>query len=192
MGIIDASLKMWGQTDLKKLVAYSTIQEMNLIYLTFCWGDTNSIYGGILFCVTHALLSSLLFYTVDCIQRRFHSRSIVELSGILNVLPNLGTVIFINTALYSGLPGTLKFLSEIYVYNGLLEVAPISLLLIMFASNFLGIIGFSKCWFNVLFGMTVKNQKYLHVDLNTKEILIILICYSGLIFGVSLSFIFFN
>jgi NADH:ubiquinone oxidoreductase subunit 4 (subunit M) len=36
MGVVDASLKMWSQTDLKKLVAYGTIQEMNLIYLIFC------------------------------------------------------------------------------------------------------------------------------------------------------------
>jgi formate hydrogenlyase subunit 3/multisubunit Na+/H+ antiporter MnhD subunit len=36
IGVIDASLKMWGQTDLKKLVAYGTIQEMNLIFLVFC------------------------------------------------------------------------------------------------------------------------------------------------------------
>lgn len=36
MSVFDASLKMWSQTDLKKLVAYCTIQEMNLIYLTFC------------------------------------------------------------------------------------------------------------------------------------------------------------
>lgn len=43
IGVIDASLKMWGQTDLKKLIAYSTVQEMNLIYLTFCIGDSNAI-----------------------------------------------------------------------------------------------------------------------------------------------------
>ena len=36
LGILDASMKMWGQTDIKKLVAYGTIQEMNIIYLTFC------------------------------------------------------------------------------------------------------------------------------------------------------------
>jgi formate hydrogenlyase subunit 3/multisubunit Na+/H+ antiporter MnhD subunit len=36
IGVIDASLKMWGQSDLKKLVAYGTIQEMNIIYLVFC------------------------------------------------------------------------------------------------------------------------------------------------------------
>ena len=35
-GVVDASLKMWGQTDLKKLVAYATIQEMNLIFIAFC------------------------------------------------------------------------------------------------------------------------------------------------------------
>jgi NADH:ubiquinone oxidoreductase subunit 4 (subunit M) len=35
MGVIDASLKMWGQLDLKKLVAYGTVQEMNLIYIAF-------------------------------------------------------------------------------------------------------------------------------------------------------------
>ena len=36
VGIVDSSMKMWGQTDLKKLVAYGTVQEMNIIYLTFC------------------------------------------------------------------------------------------------------------------------------------------------------------
>jgi NADH:ubiquinone oxidoreductase subunit 4 (subunit M) len=36
IGVVDSSMKMWGQTDLKKLVAYGTIQEMNLIFLTFC------------------------------------------------------------------------------------------------------------------------------------------------------------
>ena len=38
MGVLDASLKMWGQLDLKKLVAYGTVQEMNLIYIAFLWG----------------------------------------------------------------------------------------------------------------------------------------------------------
>jgi formate hydrogenlyase subunit 3/multisubunit Na+/H+ antiporter MnhD subunit len=36
LGVLDSSLKMWGQTDLKKLVAYGTVQEMNLIFLAFC------------------------------------------------------------------------------------------------------------------------------------------------------------
>lgn len=182
VGVIDASLKMWGQTDLKKLIAYSTVQEMNLIYLTFCFGDTNAIWGGIIFCVTHAFLSSLLFYTVDCVQRRYHTRSIYDLSGINNSLPLLGTVIFFNCVFYMGVPGTLKFLSELYIFNGLLEVMPLSLLLMLVGANLLGAIGFCKCWFNILFGMTSNKQKYIPTDLTIKEFLIIIICYFMLIF----------
>lgn len=192
MGVLDASFKMWGQTDLKKLVAFGTIQEMNLIFLAFCWGDSNLIWGGILFSLTHALLSSLLFYTVDCVQRRFHTRSLIEISGLLLTTPSLGIVIFINCILYSGLPGTLKFLSEIYIYSNLLECAPLILLSLLLGSNWLGLLGFCKCWFNSLYGMTSNNQKYLTVDLTLKESILIGFCYFGLFFFTYISGFLFN
>jgi hypothetical protein len=52
----------------------------------------------------------------------------------------------------------------------------------MYVANFLGLIGFSKCWFNVIFGLTLKNQKYLTVDLTLKEAYIILICIFSMFF----------
>jgi len=177
VGIVDASLKMWGQTDLKKLVAYGTVQEMNLIYLAFCWGDTSAILGGILFCVTHGALSGLMFYLVDCIQRRFNSRSVVEISGVLQLTPNLGICIFIMCVLYSGLPGTLKFSCEFYIFAGLFEVSPTLTMLVFFVANVLGLIGFCKCWFNVLFGMNLKNPTKAPFDLNIKEFYIIGSCF---------------
>jgi NADH:ubiquinone oxidoreductase subunit 4 (subunit M) len=81
-----------------------------------------------------------------------------------------------------GVPGTLKFLSELYIFNGLLELMPLSLILILIGANLLGAIGFCKCWFNVLFGMTSNNQKYIPTDLTIKEFLIVFICYFMLIF----------
>ena len=182
VGIIDASLKMWGQLDLKKLVAYGTVQEMNIIYLAFLWGDAGAYIGGILFCVTHAFLSSLMFYLVDCIQRRYSTRIVSEISGILHTTPNLGLSILFMQILYSGLPGTLKFLSEFYIFSGLIVSAPLSTIIILYAANFLGLIGFSKCWFNVVFGLTLKNQKKIPNDLTQKEFIIILICVLSMFF----------
>jgi NADH-quinone oxidoreductase subunit M len=173
IGIVDASLKMWGQTDLKKLVAYGTIQEMNLIFLTFCWCDTNAIIGGILFSATHGALSALMFYIVDCIQRRFNSRNVTELSGILQITPLLGISIIIMCVLYAGLPGTLKFTCEFYIFCGLFEVAPIMTLLVFLVANVLGLVGFSKCWFDATFGMHSRNLKLTPLDLNVKETYII-------------------
>lgn len=182
MGVIDASLKMWGQIDLKKLVAYGTVQEMNLIYISFLWGDTNLFIGGILFCVTHAFLSSLMFYLVDCIQRRYHTRIVSEISGILHTTPNLGISILFMQIFYSGLPGTLKFLSEFYIFSGLINTCPLIVVIILIIANFLGLIGFSKCWFNVTFGLTLKHQDKLPIDLTSKELLVIFICFGSLIF----------
>jgi NADH-quinone oxidoreductase subunit M len=131
--------------DLKKLVAYGTVQEMNLIYIAFLWGDAGAFIGGILFCITHAFLSSLMFFLVDCIQKRYNTRIVSEISGILHTTPNLGLSILFMHILYSGLPGTLKFLSEFYIFTGLISSAPFSTLLLMFGANFFGLIGFSKC-----------------------------------------------
>lgn len=191
-GVIDSSLKMWGQTDLKKLIAFTTVQEMNMIYLLFCWGSANALWGGIIFCVTHSFLSGLLFYTVDCVQRRFHTRSIPELSGILQTHPQLGVIIFFNCVLYSGLPGTLKFLSELYMYTGLIENSFLLGCILFFGCNYLGLIGFCKCWYNVLFGLTVNNKQCISIDLTVKEILIILMCYFMLISLVFIDTFFFH
>jgi len=173
IGIIDSSLKMWGQTDLKKLVAYCTIQEMNLIYLTLNWGDTSITINGILFVLMHGSLSTLMFFLVDCVQRRFNSRSVVEISGILQITPVLGISILIMCVIFSGLPGSLKFNCEFYLFCSLFSMSPILTFLLFLITNVIGLIGFSKCWFNVTFGIFLKNFKTAPFDLNIKEIYII-------------------
>jgi len=129
---------------LKKLVAYGTIQEMNLIFIPFCFGDSFFLIGGLLFCITHGFLSAYFFYLVDCIQRRCNTRSVNEVYGLFYLTPSLGLVIFIGLLLYSGLPGTLKFISEVYIFVGLLNTTPLVLVFLIFGVNFLGIIGFAK------------------------------------------------
>jgi NADH-quinone oxidoreductase subunit M len=126
------------------LVAYATIQEMGLVYLTMCFGDTTAMFGGFIFTITHALLSAIFFFLVDIISRRFYTRNIVEINGILHLVPNVGIVILLSCIFYSGLPGTLKFISEIYIFNGLLDITPISTIIVLFGANFFGLLGFSK------------------------------------------------
>jgi NADH:ubiquinone oxidoreductase subunit 4 (subunit M) len=126
------------------LVAYATIQEMGLVYITLCFGDTTAIIGGFIFSITHALLSSIFFFLVDTIARRFYTRNVVEINGILHLTPNLGVVVLASCIFYSGLPGTLKFISELYIFVGLLDIAPLSAIIVLFGANFFGLIGFSK------------------------------------------------
>jgi NADH-quinone oxidoreductase subunit M len=191
LGVIDSSLKMWAQIDLKKLVAYCTIQEMSLLYLVFVWGDTLCFIGGVMLCITHSLLSSLMFFLVDCIQKRYKSRLVSEVSGILHTTPNLGVALLTMVVLYSGLPGSIKFTSELYIYSGLFETAPFVSILILFVANFLGLIGFSKCWFNVIFGASPKISNFRIIDLTSKELFIVFICvFSSFLFNFIFNILF--
>jgi len=107
-------------------------------------GDSVGIISGILFSATHAFLSALMFFLVDCLYRRFHTRSIVELNGILHLTPNLAISVVLMLVFFAGLPGTIKFISEFYIFSGFLELSPISCFTLMFIANVIGLIGFSK------------------------------------------------
>jgi NADH-quinone oxidoreductase subunit M len=154
-------------------VAYGTIQEMNLIYLIFCWGDTFFIISGIIFTATHAFLSALMFFLVDCIYRRYGTRSLIEISGLLHITPNLGISILLMVIFFSGLPGTIKFVCEFYIFSGFFEISITMCSILIIVANVLGLIGFSKCWFNSVFGGFTKYTKHLPMDLTLKEIFII-------------------
>lgn len=173
LGAIDASLKMWGQSDLKKLVAYCTIQEMNLIIIAFLIGDARLTLAGIMFSAAHAFLSTLMFYLVDCIYRRAHSRSIYQVQGLLHCCPNLAITIFLMCVLYAGLPGTIKFSCEFFIFSALADSSVITMILLLFVMNVLGLIGFSKPWFNAIFGLPNKALRAPMLDLSQRELLII-------------------
>ena len=174
IGIVDASLKLWGQSDIKKIVAYCTVQEMNLIFLLFLFGDANATTCGATFSVAHAFLSALMFFLVDCIYRRCHTRSIYAIHGLLQQTPNLAISIIVMCVLYSGLPGTLKFSCEISLLLLLSETGLSLILLIIITANIFAVIGFSKGWLNTIFGLPSKELDIPMLDLSLKEFLIIL------------------
>ena len=182
MGVLDASYKMWAQTDLKKLVAYGTIQEMSMIYLVLSWGDSTATLGSLMFCITHSFLSAVLFYLVDCIQRRYRARNIVQINGLLLTNPNLATVILFTCFVFMGLPGTTKFITEFYILSGLVESTPYTIVLVVFAVNYIGSIGFCRAWFNVVFGMSTDKHLPNQGDLSLKEALIIFFCFFNFFF----------
>lgn len=177
IGSIDASIKLWGQTDLKKLVAYCTVQEMNLITIFFLKGDSEIIVYGFIFNFTHAFLSTVMFYLVECIYIRYFSRSIFVVKGIFFSFNQLSLGIIFMCIVFSGIPGTFKFVCEFYVFNSIFNFSTVVCFFLIFFVNVIGLIGFSKNWFNALFSSPNVNNRNLSLDLNKKEALIICLCF---------------
>lgn len=180
MGVIDSSIKMWHQIDVKKLIAYTTVQEMNILFLPLFWMNETSELLVSLFILTHCLLSTLLFFTVDILIKRFHTRIVTNITGIIQVMPLFGLCMIITLLLFTGLPFTIKFFLEINIFNLLLNFNIELTILIIFIANWIGLLGFSKIWFNLLFGRPQFNG--IVYDLTIRELIIYIISFLILIF----------
>lgn len=118
---------------------------------------------------------------VDCIYRRFGTRSIIEISGLFNYLPQFCCFVILMVLFFTGLPGTLKFTVEFYLFSGILDFSIIGVCIILLITNILGLIGFSKNWFNLIFGISMFSKHYLIGLLLKREFLLIILCIEMLI-----------
>lgn len=175
VGIVMSSLQMWAQVDLKKIVALCTVQEMNLLIICFIFGQTPIVYFGILFCFMHAILSTLMFFLVDVIQKRFGTRLTTELSGIVHICPNIGLSVVLMCLCFLALPITLKFTCEFAIFAGIMDLSVIIFILVITVTNWLAPIAFCKSWYGVIFS-TPKRKYGKVMDLDIKEILITTTC----------------
>lgn len=153
LGILDSSLKFWGQEDIKKLIAYATVQEMNIIYLLFNLGSSEAYGVGCVFLLAHGVLSSLLFFIVECVYRRTKTRSVSKMSGLGVLFPNLGVAVWAMLILFLGFPGTMKFYVEFKFIMLTVQWDVCLSFLCIFVLVFVGSVGFARCWFQILYGM---------------------------------------
>ena len=175
--IIDVSLKFYSQVDLKKLIAYSTVQEMNLIFCGLIWNTKKSFVYVALFSLTHALLSTIFFFLVDIIYNRYYSRSVYNIIGVFELYPYISYLIILACLNYNGFPFSLKFFLELFFFNMIIEINFFNSLLLLISLNWLGTINFTYLWFRLLFGVYNYNLYLYNFDLIKKEILLILLTF---------------
>ncbi|MDO8262509.1 MAG: NADH-quinone oxidoreductase subunit M [Gallionella sp.] len=115
---------IWGsymalvQTDLKKLVAYSSVGHMGFVTLGIFVFNSEGIEGAILQMVNHGITTGALFLMVGMLYERTHSRLISDCSGLRMTVPIYVTLMAIFSFASFGLPGTNSFVGEFLVLVG--------------------------------------------------------------------------
>lgn len=162
-GVVEASVKMWTQTDFKKLVAFATIQEMNLILFLLINFQNTFDYSLILFILIHGWLSTLMFFLVDIVQKKTSSRNILEVSGLAYTFPGLKFIIWFIVLLFSGFPLTVKFVIEWQILGTLILQSKTVLFFVFFFVIVLGVVGFAKQMIILLYGIPRQDETVNHV-----------------------------
>ena len=177
IGVVDASLKLFYQVDLKKLVAYSTVVEMHWLTICVVSGQSALMLASFCMLISHALLSTNSFLLVDAIGRRFKTRLITEINGINFLCPKLFLLSLVNLLIFLGFPGSLMFIAEILFFSFFFDLYPLLTLWFILLLYLVTPTMFFRSWTNVLFGMSDFFDRQIPLDLTFKE----LISYGGLL-----------
>ena len=181
IAIVYISFVALAQTDMKKLIAYSSVAHMGFvtlgIFLTFNIlvpaNNTNTemiligLQGSIMQMISHGLISAGLFMCIGIIYSRTHSRSIEIQSGVGQVMPIFSALMMFFLLSNSGLPGTSGFVGEFMVLISSIEVNGLYAVL---ASTSLVLAAAYSLWLGkrVLFGEvstdTIKGMSNLRYD----------------------------
>ncbi len=123
-----------AQTDMKKMVAYSSIAHMGYILLAAAAATPLSLLGTVFQMVSHGLISAMLFALVGVVYKKTGTRDITVLQGLLNPergLPIIGSLIVVGVMASAGIPGMVGFISEFLIFRGSFPVFPVQTLLSM-------------------------------------------------------------
>jgi NADH-quinone oxidoreductase subunit M len=126
MAIIFGALASWGQTDFKRLVAYSSVNHMGFVVLgvaaaAFATGTQNAVLalnGAVLQMFNHGLSAAGMFFLVGVIYERTHTRNLDEYGGLFRLIPVYGGILIFTSMASLGLPGLGGFISEFLVVRG--------------------------------------------------------------------------
>ena len=190
IAIVYASLVAFRQTDMKKLIAYSSVAHMGFVTLGIFSFTDIGIQGAIFQMISHGVISGALFLIVGVVYDRMHTREIAFYGGLVGKMPIYATIFMLFTMANVGLPGTSGFVGEILTMAGSFQANTLAA-----AGAALGVI-FSAIYMLTLYRRTVfgvmTNEKLDGIkDLTRNEIIIFTpLIIATIVLGVFPSLIF--
>ena len=109
------------QTDMKKLIAYSSISHMGFVTLGFFIFNPLGVEGALVQMISHGFVSAAMFLCVGVMYDRMHSRLISDYGGVVNTMPRFAAFMMLFAMANCGLPATSGFVGEFMVILGAMQ-----------------------------------------------------------------------
>lgn len=124
-GIIYGAVLAFGQRDLKRLIAYTSVSHMGFVLLgIFAWNEL-ALQGALIVMLAHGLSTGALFVLVGIIDERVHSRDLNTMGGFDARWPRMGGFGLVLAVASLGLPGLANFVGEFLVLLGAFQASPV-------------------------------------------------------------------
>lgn len=190
IGIMDALLKLSFQVDLKRIVALTTVIEANWMFFCLLSGSRFLIELGYLLILVHCLTTTVEFYIVEYIYRRFKTRNFLRINNIYNLYPLLNKFLLLSTIVIIGLPGTTVFTLKFLFFTSLYQVSITYFILFLVIFMLIMPIIFIKIFISLRGGLTTNRLGKKTRDLTSTELSLILIPLTLSLLGGPLLYLF--
>ncbi len=184
IAIVYTSLVAFRQTDMKKLIAYSSVAHMGFVTMGIFSGNLQGEQGAIFQMLSHGVISGALFLCVGVVYDRMHTRAIADYGGLVNRMPWYAAVFMLFTMGNVGLPGTSGFVGEVLTMTGAYGVSTTTAL-IAATGVILSAVYALTLYRRVVFGELVNPKLAAIADLDWREIVTFSpLIVSALVLGV--------
>lgn len=123
ISMIYSSVVAFGQTDIKKIIAYSSIAHMSYVLCGIFSFTKDGTNGAIFQMISHGIVSASLFYCIGILYNKTHKRDIVDYGWVYNLMPTFSKFLILITMASIGLPGTIGFVGEFINLYSLVNVS---------------------------------------------------------------------
>jgi NADH-quinone oxidoreductase subunit M len=160
------------QSDMKKLVAYSSIAHMGFVTLGFFIFNPMGMTGGIVQMISHGFVSGAMFFCIGVMYDRMHSREIADYGGVVNTMPKFAAFFMLFVMANAGLPATSGFVGEFMVILGAVQY---NFWIALIAGTTLVLGAAYSLWMykRVIFGDVANEHVAGLVDVNGRELAIL-------------------
>lgn len=172
IAVIYIGLVALVQTDMKKLVAYSSIAHMGFVTLGFFMFNDMAVQGGIVQMISHGFVSGAMFLCIGVLYDRMHTRNIADYGGVVNVMPKFAAFFVLFSMGNAGLPATSGFVGEFMVILGAVQF---NFWIGLLAATALILGAAYSLWLakRVIFGAITNHHVSEMADLNKREFLML-------------------
>jgi proton-translocating NADH-quinone oxidoreductase chain M len=171
IGVIYSSLSALRQTDMKRIIAYSSIAHMNLVVLGIFSFNISGLEGSIIQSISHGFVSGGMFLLIGILYNRYHTRFLHYYGGLVHFMPIFAGLFLVFTMANIALPGTSSFIGEFLLLLGIFKENTLTALV-----SALGVIlsGSYSLWLynRIIFGNIKVNYTQLFEDINLREFVI--------------------
>ncbi|MEI6946534.1 NADH-quinone oxidoreductase subunit M [Paraflavisolibacter sp. H34] len=128
IGIVYGALLAFAQTDIKRLIAYTSVSHMGFVLLGIFSFREMALQGVVMQMVTHGISTGALFIMAGMLKERLHTRDIGRMGGLWTSMPRLGGIALLFSMASLGLPALGNFIAEILILMGSYPVqAPLTI-----------------------------------------------------------------